>query len=152
MGNTQSYNRINFETVQYCVNIVNTQPEFSNRTHILINTLGVNEQSCLIGGTIPLDMEELSINKYMKTNPAVNIIVYGRNGLDDTIYKKYKQLQSLGFENISIYVGGLFEWLLLQDIYGDTEFITTSEELDILKYKNIRNYSNSGGNTKLIGN
>ena len=34
-----------------------------------------------------------------------------------------------------MYTGGIFEWLLLQDIYGKDEFPTTSEELDILKYR-----------------
>ena len=29
----------------------------------------------------------------------------------------------------------MFEWLLLQDIYGNDDFKTTQEELDILKYK-----------------
>jgi len=36
---------------------------------------------------------------------------------------------------VHIYPGGIFEWLLLQDIYGDDMFKTTSKELDILKYK-----------------
>ena len=29
----------------------------------------------------------------------------------------------------------MFEWLMLQDIYGEKEFPTTKRELDILKYK-----------------
>ena len=29
----------------------------------------------------------------------------------------------------------MFEWLLLQEIYGDENFPTISRELDILKYK-----------------
>ena len=33
------------------------------------------------------------------------------------------------------YPGGVFEWLLLQDIYGNDNFPTTKKELDILKYK-----------------
>jgi hypothetical protein len=32
-------------------------------------------------------------------------------------------------------MGGLFEWLMLQDIYGYDEFPTTKKELDFLKYK-----------------
>ena len=58
--------------------------------------------------------------------------------LAETIYKKYKQLQELGFVNIYVYPGGLFEWLLLQDIYGHEDFPTTSQELDILKFKPIK--------------
>jgi hypothetical protein len=48
---------------------------------------------------------------------------------------KYNQLKSLGFYNVFIYTGGLFEWLMLQDIYGDNEFPTSKKEIDILKYK-----------------
>jgi hypothetical protein len=34
-----------------------------------------------------------------------------------------------------MYLGGMFEWMLLQDIYGKEDFPTTEEELDILKFK-----------------
>ena len=43
--------------------------------------------------------------------------------------------------NTKLYIGGLFEWLLLQDIYGDDEFKTTKKELDILKFKPQSNLS-----------
>ena len=49
--------------------------------------------------------------------------------------KKLKQLRSLGFYEVYCYQGGLFEWLLLQDVYGSQEFPTTKKELDLLKYK-----------------
>jgi hypothetical protein len=65
----------------------------------------------------------------------VKIIIYGRNCNDEKIYSKYSQLNSLGFYNLYVYCGGLFEWLMLQDIYGRDEFPTTKKELDILKYK-----------------
>ena len=64
-----------------------------------------------------------------------NIIVYGKHSNDDKILLKYNQLVSLGFINVYMYSGGLFEWLLLQDIYGDEEFPTTKKDIDILKYK-----------------
>ena len=32
----------------------------------------------------------------------------------------------------------MFEWLMLQDIYGDNEFPTTKKELDFLKYKPVK--------------
>jgi hypothetical protein len=41
----------------------------------------------------------------------------------------------MGFINVYLYPGGLFEWLLLQDIYGDDYFPTTIKEFDIFKYK-----------------
>ena len=55
--------------------------------------------------------------------------------IHNSIVKKYYQLQKLGINNIFIYMGGLFEWLLLQDIYGNDQFPTTTEIIDILKYK-----------------
>jgi hypothetical protein len=49
--------------------------------------------------------------------------------------KKYQQLLTLGFYNVFVYMGGLFEWLMLQDIYGKELFPTTKKELDLLKFK-----------------
>ena len=49
--------------------------------------------------------------------------------------KKQTQLKSLGFSQVYVYIGGMFEWLLLQDIYSQSEFPTTTKELDILKFK-----------------
>ena len=79
--------------------------------------------------------EEQIITKYVRSNKSVRIIIYGRNSNDEKIYKKYQQLIGLGFSNVYAYIGGLFEWLLLQDIYGSDEFPTTTVQRDILKYK-----------------
>jgi hypothetical protein len=57
------------------------------------------------------------------------------NKFDASVDKKYYQLISLGCKRVFIYRGGLFEWLLLQDIYGFSAFPTTKKILDILKYK-----------------
>ena len=70
----------------------------------------------------------------------ITIIVYGKNNSDPSSEKKAKQLVSLGFTNVFIYIGGMFEWLLLQDIYGNIEFPTTKKQLDILKYKQTRQF------------
>lgn len=127
MGNTQSLRKINFEDIQH----VMKNPEL----YILINTLNVNEQHCLIKNTINILEEEITINKHLSVCKSIYIIVYGKNSNDEKIYKKYEQLLSLGFYNVFIYMGGLFEWLLLQDVYGVDEFPTTSKQLDVLKYK-----------------
>ena len=71
----------------------------------------------------------------MNNNLSVNIVLYGKNNIDESVYQKYNQLINLGFINTYIYIGGLFEWLLLQDIYGDENFQTTTSERDILKYQ-----------------
>lgn len=127
MGNTQSLRKINFEDIQ----LVIKNPEL----YILINTLNINEQHCLIKNTINVLEEETTINKHLSICKSIYIIVYGKNSNDEKIYKKYEQLLSLGFYNVFIYMGGLFEWLLLQDVYGADEFPTTSKQLDVLKYK-----------------
>lgn len=127
MGNTQTARKINFEDMQ----IVIKNPEL----YIVINTLSQNEQECLIVNTINIDQEEALMNKFMKQNKNVRIIIYGKNCNDDTVQKKYNQLLSIGFYNVFIYSGGLFEWLLLQDIYSKELFPTTKKELDLLKYK-----------------
>jgi 23S rRNA pseudoU1915 N3-methylase RlmH len=128
MGNSMSSQKINFEDMQ---NVCK-----KHESYILINTLPDTEQSCLILNTFTSEKEEAIINKLLQSgSKEVKIIIYGRNSNDDSVNKKYEQLLKLGFRNSYIYVGGLFEWLLLQDIYGDTEFPTTSKQLDILKYK-----------------
>ena len=131
MGNTQSMQKINFEDVQFVLKNADN--------YLLINTLSENEQKCLIPNTTAIEKEIDIINKCIqKRNKQVKIIIYGKNCNDEKIYQKYNQLIGLGFYNIYIYTGGLFEWLMLQDIYGNTEFPTTEKEIDILKYKPIK--------------
>jgi len=128
MGNTHSIQKINYEDIQFIIK----NPE----TYILINTLNDSEQECLIPNTISIQKEVDIINKLIKNgNKQMKIIIYGKNCNDEKIYAKYNQLNSLGFYNVYIYTGGLFEWLILQDIYDETEFPTTKKELDILKFK-----------------
>jgi hypothetical protein len=128
MGNTSSVNKINFEDIQFLLN--------SSEKYILINTLQENEQDCLLPNTISPEKEISIINNLIHNcSKSIKIIIYGKNCNDEKIYKKYNQLQNIGFYNSYIYAGGLFEWLLLQDIYGEKEFPTTKKELDILKFK-----------------
>lgn len=129
MGNKMSSSiKINFEDIQYVLK----NPE----GHLLINTLSDAEQECLIINTMNIKNEENIINSCIKNGRKdIKIIIYGKNCNDEKIFNKYNQLTSLGFYNVYIYVGGMFEWLMLQDIYGEKEFQTTKKELDILKYK-----------------
>ena len=126
MGNNASIKKLSYEDIQ----IVQ-----KSKDYILINTLTSEEQKCLITGTIDIQKEVAIINNSIKNAKNINIVIYGMNYDDETIYKKYDQLKSLGFTNVYIYMGGLFEWLLLQDIYGKDLFNTTNEELDILKFR-----------------
>lgn len=129
MGNYQQKQKVNFEDVQFVIKNADN--------HLLINTMSENLQNCLIVNTMPIDKEELIINKLLNNgeNKNIKIIIYGKNSNDETPIKKYEQLLDLGFSNIYIYSGGLFEWLLLQDIYGNELFPTTSKQNDLLKYK-----------------
>ncbi len=126
MGNTTSIKKIGFEDMKYVI-------KNKKKNYVMINTLGITEQECLIPGTISVNDEEAFINRHLNKN--ISIIIYGKNANDDSIFKKYEQLLKLGFSSVFVYTGGIFEWLLLQDIYGKEEFPTTSEELDILKYR-----------------
>jgi hypothetical protein len=127
MGNINS-TKINYEDVQYVLK----NPD----SYLLINTLLESEQDCLILNTINSQNEEIIINKYLNNGKKdIKIIIYGKNCNDEKIYNKYKQLSSLGFSNLFIYTGGIFEWLMLKDIYGENEFPTTKNVLDILKFK-----------------
>jgi hypothetical protein len=129
MGNSQSSSiKINYEDIQFIIK--------NSEGHLLINTLSTTEQNCLIINTININNEENIINSCIKRGAKdIKIIIYGKNSNDEKLYNKYNQLTSLGFYNVYIYTGGLFEWLMLQDIYGEKEFPTTKKELDILKYK-----------------
>ena len=128
MGNQNSPQRINYEDIQYAIK--NTE------IYMMINTMPSNLQNCLICNTTPIDKEEHLINNFIKTgNYNIKIIIYGQNASDETVTNKATQLYKLGFVNLYVYLGGIFEWLMLQDIYGSEDFQTTSKELDILKYK-----------------
>jgi len=146
MGNSISLTRnINFEDMQFAINEKDSQSQ--NQMHnyndhyqktLIINTLDAYQQHCLISGTLNIDLEVEMLNIYLKKNKDVRIIIYGMNATDKTCITKYEQLMKLGFWNVYIYTGGLFEWLLLQDVYGNELFPTTSTKVDLLKYKGRR--------------
>lgn len=141
MGSNHSKNKINYEDVQHACNNAFNNKTNNGKKYAIINTMDKTWQSCLIQSTIPIQEEEEMINgilnsKHSNSNSNdITIIVYGTNSNDESIYSKYEQLVKLGIKNVFIYTGGMFEWLLLQDIYGRDLFPTTSRELDILKYK-----------------
>ena len=67
MGTTQSIPKINFEDMQ----TVCKSPEI----YFVMNTLNVNEQDCLIAGTVNAKNEEILINKHLNTNKNIQIII-----------------------------------------------------------------------------
>ena len=125
MGNIySSFDMIHFEDIH------------KDENSLLINTLPMSEQQVLIDKTINAQIECETINDLIKKkNYDKKIIIYGKNYRDKTIINKFNQLKKMGFKNIYIYFGGLFEWVLLQDIFSEEHFKTTSKINDILKYK-----------------
>jgi len=134
MGGSLSINKINFEDVQSVLNTGDT---------IIISTLPLERQDCLLSGTLTASEEVTVLNKYLSlgNQNGLRIVIYGENSCDDTLLEKCNQLIKLGFSDINVYVGGLFEWLLLQDIYGTDVFPTTSLERDLLKFKGRKKMS-----------
>ena len=102
---------------------------------ILINTMSLSKQDCLIKGTIKAIFEEDYINKLLKTNKNKEIILYGIHHTDLSVITKYNQLKKLGFKNVYIYFGGMYEWLLLQDVFGAINFQTDGIITNIVDYK-----------------
>ena len=130
MGNSQSISKINFEDMQTFIYDSNT---------LVINTLLADKQDCLIINTLPWDHETKRINDLLGQGELnKKMVIYGMNACDEGIVTKYNQLFKLGFTQLYIYPGGLFEWILLQDIYGNHLFPTTTQEIDILRFKGKR--------------
>lgn len=124
MGN--SINKISFYDMQ---NILN------NNNYLLINTLDEKEQECLILNTLTVSEEIELFNYNIHLLKDKNIVIYGKNCNCNKMLNKYNQLKKFGTFNIYLYIGGLFEWLLLQELYGDENFPTTTKNIDLLKFK-----------------
>lgn len=135
MGNNHSayIKKINFEDMQHAIK--------DNEKSVIINTLTPDKQQCLIKGTITIEEEIKILNHYLSKDTKIRIIIYGINACDPTMLQKYNQLMNLGFYNIYIYPGGMFEWLLLQDIYGEDVFPTTTKEKDLLRFKGRQQFN-----------
>jgi len=129
----EPYKKITLEDVQWILN----RPD----KYIIINTLPIEYQECLIPGTIPVEKEEAIINEMLNRIdiPDKPIVIYGKNTHDESPKKKYQQLKSLGIQEIYIYSSGMFEWLLLNDIYGSNEFpmLCPKKTVDIWKYRPV---------------
>jgi hypothetical protein len=132
MGNQVSLiPKVSYEDIQMVV-YRNSHVQHST---LLINTLPPSLQHCLIKTTVDIHFEERVVNTVIQKRPDIMIIVYGKNSNDITILHKYEQLVKLGFTNVHIYTGGIFEWMLLHEIYGKDLFKITRYEIDILRYR-----------------
>ena len=129
MGNTASIQNIaNFEDVQKFVLAADC---------VILNVMDAVDQDTLILKTLSADAEADVMNRLIDEGEFDRkILVYGRNGGDvEKVLTKQRKLMNYGFVEVYVYLGGLFEWVLLQDIYGDELFKTTRSVADILRYK-----------------
>jgi hypothetical protein len=71
-----------------------------------------------------------------ETTPKKRVILYGKNARDASPNEKKKELIRRGMSPTDIYVyrGGLSEWILLQDIYGEDKFTTSQKVHDLLEF------------------
>jgi hypothetical protein len=138
---------INFEDVQSIIGVSGSGSKRSAYDQfLLISTLDASKQEHLIKNTISAQKEEEKINEIIsgKNDDAEDIIlvVYGKHATDEKVITKYNQLKSLGFSTVLVYPGGVFEWLMLQDIYGSELFptnknntSTNNTNADLLEYR-----------------
>jgi hypothetical protein len=107
--------RVGFDDVLHAV--------ASPKTHIIISTLPENKQDVLLPNTLSYRTEEDTVNDLVAAgNTAIPVLIYGRDATDASPDKKHAQLRSLGFTDVHIYSGGMFEYLLLRDVYGAAKF------------------------------
>jgi hypothetical protein len=132
---------ISFRQVQQAVKVITMErfhksspphqsPQKNNT--ILINTFTPvqQQQHGLIRGTTLADKEEQVVQSALERDLSITILVYGHNALDPLPYRQADKLRNLGFKNVYVYVGGMFEWLLLCDLYGPDQYplMTVQEE------------------------
>lgn len=128
MGNIySSYSSYDFDVISNKI--------ISEYDMVLINTMPDTQQGCLIKTTIKANKETEYINELYKINKKKEIVIYGKNHRDLKIIEKYNQLKKLGFTNVHIYFGGLFEWLLLKEYYGEINFPIDGKMGEISQYK-----------------
>jgi hypothetical protein len=128
---------IGFDDMLQCVK--------SPSKYAIIHTMPASEH-ILISGTLTASEEESFINEClsMYIDSQKTIVLYGRNCCDDSPRRKRAQLMSLGISDVYIYAGGMFEWTLLQDIYGKDEFGTTLPVTDLLAYRPLAKMVRNG--------
>lgn len=131
-----SNDSVHLKRKHYKVGFEDVQQAIQKGNALLINTLPFEQQDCLVEGSVNAMQEVEKLNDYLEEERYhETLIVYGLNHTDESVERKQKQLQSLGFRRVFVYLGGMFEWLLLQEIYGGTEFPTTSIQTDLLRFK-----------------
>ncbi len=96
------------------------------RGYIICHIMDEIDGTILIKNTLSVKDEIKKINDLIKQSKFdETIVLYGRNYTDlELIVQRFQHLISFGFTRVFIYVGGLYEWILMQNLYGDKLFPT----------------------------
>jgi len=143
MGNYESaIKNANFDDII----MISNDP--SKNAHILIHVMDKEDEELLIKGTLLINEEIERVNSLLTYGKMdVTIVIYGKNTDDfSKVIGKCRKLCNMWFCNIYAYLGGLFEWLLLQEIYGNEEIKT-----NIICKKNILDYKPAMSISKYLG-
>jgi hypothetical protein len=140
MGNSESaIKKANFDDVIMISKELSKNS--AKKTQILIHVMDKDDEELLIKNTLSINEEIEKINSLLSLRKMdVTIVIYGKNTDNvSKVVRRYKQLCDMGFFNVYVYLGGLFEWLLLQEIYGNNEIQTNNIcKRNILDYKPTR--------------
>lgn len=93
---------------------------------LLLAAPSVDTQPWRIHGTLSADEEERQINRLVERGSKnedrpKHIVYYGLNSTDTSPETQARKLMSHGLE-ASVYRGGLFEWVLLRELFGETVY------------------------------
>ena len=106
-------------------NVVNHQGVLDalKEGNILITVISNHTDATLIKGTLGEAEELRHVNEIIrKKNLDERIFVYGENCSDSRVYSKARQLKKLGLKEVFVYTGGIFEWMLLGEVFGQDQF------------------------------
>jgi hypothetical protein len=98
-------------------------PDAKRGWSLIISTTITERGSPYIAGTVSRFAELITIDSLKRSNRFdVPILVYGHNMFDTTVKTQSTILMNNGFTKVFVYVGGMFEWMLLHKLYGNTAF------------------------------
>jgi hypothetical protein len=99
-----------------------------NRQYLVVSVLpdAFLQTEQLLPTTLSPEKEEEVINRILETGEIdqVTLILYGKNNTDTKVFEKYKKLHDRFGLNCVLYLGGMFEWLLLQKLHGEEAYPT----------------------------
>jgi len=95
-------------------------PDAKHGYSLILSTMITQRGSPFILGTLSKQLEEVTLSAMLRTKRFnIPILVYGHNSFDKTVETMCNILLNRGFTHVFVYIGGMFEWLLLNKLYGN---------------------------------